>query len=59
MKEVPKPPQQRGVARVPESIEATSRIKAELPEVKKEDVRVNVEDGVLTISGERKAEREG
>ena len=33
-------------------------IKAELPEVKKEDVKVNVEDGVLTISGERKFEKE-
>jgi len=33
-------------------------IKAELPEVKKEDVRVTVENGVLTISGERKFEKE-
>src|SRR2546425_11621111 len=33
-------------------------IKAELPEVKKEDVKVAVENGVLTISGERKFERE-
>jgi HSP20 family protein len=33
-------------------------IKAELPEVKKEDVKVSVEDGVLTISGERKFEKE-
>lgn len=33
-------------------------IKAELPEVKKEDVKVTVENGVLTISGERKAEHE-
>src|SRR5262245_25033428 len=33
-------------------------IKAELPEVKKEDVKVNVENGVLTISGERKFEKE-
>ncbi len=29
-------------------------IKAELPEVKKEEVKVSVQDGVLTISGERK-----
>ena len=29
-------------------------IKAELPEVRKEDVKVTVESGVLTISGERK-----
>lgn len=33
-------------------------IKAEIPGVKKEDVKVTVEDGVLTIRGERKAERE-
>src|SRR3989442_14329189 len=33
-------------------------IKAELPEVKKEDVKVAVENGVLTISGERKFEKE-
>lgn len=33
-------------------------IKAELPEVKKDDIKVSVEDGVLTISGERKFEKE-
>jgi len=33
-------------------------IKVELPEVKKEDVRVSVENGVLTITGERKFEKE-
>ena len=33
-------------------------VKAELPEVKKEDVKVNVENGVLTITGERKFEKE-
>lgn len=33
-------------------------IKAELPEVKKEDVKVSVEDGRLEISGERKFEKE-
>ena len=33
-------------------------IKAELPEVKKEDVKVRVEDGVLTLSGERRQEKE-
>jgi HSP20 family protein len=33
-------------------------IKAELPEVKREEVKVNVESGVLTISGERKFEKE-
>ncbi len=33
-------------------------IKAELPEVKKEDVKVTVEDGSVTITGERKYEKE-
>jgi HSP20 family protein len=33
-------------------------IKAELPDVPKEDVKVTVEDGVLTIRGERKQEKE-
>jgi len=33
-------------------------IKAELPEVKKEDVKVTVQDDVLTISGERMFEKE-
>ena len=33
-------------------------IKAELPEVKKEDVKVTVDNGVLTITGERKFEKE-
>jgi HSP20 family protein len=33
-------------------------ITAELPDVKKEDVKVAVENGVLTISGERKFEKE-
>jgi HSP20 family protein len=33
-------------------------VKAELPEVKKEDVKVTVEADVLTIRGERKAEKE-
>ncbi len=33
-------------------------IKAELPEVKKEDVKVSVEEGVLTLQGERKQEKE-
>jgi len=34
------------------------QIKAEIPDVKKEDVKVTVEDGVLSIQGERKQERE-
>ncbi len=33
-------------------------IKAELPEIKKEDVKINVQNDVLTISGERKYEKE-
>ena len=33
-------------------------IKAELPEVTKEDVKVTVDDGVITISGERRNELE-
>ena len=32
-------------------------IKAELPEVRKEDVNITVQDGVLTLSGERKQEK--
>ncbi|MGD9098785.1 MAG: Hsp20/alpha crystallin family protein [Desulfobacterales bacterium] len=33
-------------------------IKAEIPEVKKDDVKVTIENGVLTIRGERKQEKE-
>jgi HSP20 family protein len=33
-------------------------IKADLPEVKKEDVKVTVENGVVSIRGERKFEKE-
>jgi HSP20 family protein len=33
-------------------------IKAELPDLKKEDVKVNVQNDVLTIAGERKYEKE-
>ena len=33
-------------------------VKAELPEIKREDVHVSVENGVLTIRGERKFEKE-
>ena len=33
-------------------------IKAELPEVKKEDVKVSAEEGTLTITGERRFEKE-
>lgn len=34
------------------------QIKVELPEVRKEDVKVAVNQGVLTIQGERRSERE-
>jgi HSP20 family protein len=34
------------------------RVKADLPEVTKNDVKVNIEDGILTIEGERKQEKE-
>jgi HSP20 family protein len=33
-------------------------IKAELPEVKKEDVKITLEDGVITLTGERRHEKE-
>ena len=33
-------------------------VKAELPEIKKEDVKVTVENGVLAIEGDRKQEKE-
>lgn len=33
-------------------------VKADLPEVKKEDVKVELADGVLTVEGERKMEKE-
>ncbi len=33
-------------------------MKADLPEVKSEDLHINVENGMLVIHGERKSERE-
>jgi HSP20 family protein len=33
-------------------------IKADLPEVKKDDVKVEVREGMLTVQGERKSEKE-
>ena len=33
-------------------------LKFEIPEVKKEEVQVTIEDGVLTVTGERKLEKE-
>ncbi len=38
--------------------ENSFQIQADLPDVKKEDVEVSVEKGILTISGERKQEKE-
>ncbi|MCM2309999.1 MAG: Hsp20/alpha crystallin family protein [Steroidobacteraceae bacterium] len=37
--------------------EAEYLIKADLPEVRKEDVSVTVQDGVLTLAGERRQEK--
>jgi HSP20 family protein len=34
-------------------------IKAELPDVKREDINITVEDSVLTLKGERKSEFDG
>jgi len=33
-------------------------IKADLPDVKKDDVKVEVQDGMISVSGERKQEKE-
>ena len=33
-------------------------VKTDLPEMKKEDVKVTIENGILSISGERKSEKE-
>src|SRR3979490_84725 len=33
-------------------------LKADLPEMKKDDVRITVEDGILCVSGERKSQKE-
>jgi HSP20 family protein len=33
-------------------------VKADLPEMKKDEVKVTVENGILSISGERKSEKE-
>ena len=41
-----------------EETEKEYLVKAELPEVKKEDVKVTLEEGVLTIQGERRMEKE-
>lgn len=38
--------------------DTTYLLKGEIPGVKKEDVRVSIQDGMLTIAGERKMEKE-
>jgi HSP20 family protein len=38
--------------------DAEFTVKADLPEVKKEDVKVELDNGVLTVQGERKQEKE-
>jgi HSP20 family protein len=38
--------------------DAAYLIKAEIPGVKKEDVKVTIQDGMLTMQGERKMEKE-
>ena len=38
--------------------EGEYQIQVEIPDVKKEDVKVTLEDGVLTIQGQRKQEQE-
>ncbi|MDE2118957.1 MAG: Hsp20/alpha crystallin family protein [Betaproteobacteria bacterium] len=38
--------------------DAAYLVKAEIPGVKKEDVKVTIQDGMLTIQGERKQEKE-
>lgn len=55
--------QMEGVAGWAPAIDVTTKdgdliIRAELPGVKQEDVDITLQDGVLTISGERKAEQE-
>jgi HSP20 family protein len=41
-----------------EEKEGTYVVKADLPGVKKEDIHIELENGTLTLRGERKAERE-
>lgn len=38
--------------------DAAYSVKADLPEVKKEDIKVELHDGVLSIEGERRKEKE-
>ncbi len=38
--------------------DAAYSVKADLPEVKKEDIKIELHDGVLSIEGERRKEKE-
>ena len=53
-----KPRRDPGAARQDRESEKEYLIKIELPNVKKEDVKIVVADSMITISGERKLERE-
>jgi len=33
-------------------------VKADLPDIKRDDVKIGIEDGILTVEGERKQEKE-
>jgi HSP20 family protein len=41
-----------------EETDADFVVRADLPDVKKEEIRIHVQDGVLTIEGERRQEKE-
>jgi HSP20 family protein len=41
-----------------EETDADFVVKADLPDVKKEEIKIRVQDGVLTIEGERRHEKE-
>jgi HSP20 family protein len=41
-----------------EETEKEYLLKADLPAIKREDVKIGIEDGVLTVEGERKQEKE-
>ncbi len=41
-----------------EETDADFIVKADLPDVKKEEIKIHVQDGVLTIEGERRHEKE-
>jgi HSP20 family protein len=53
----PQPPREWAPAADVSETDGEYVIKAELPEVRKEDVSITVQDGVLTLAGERKQEK--